>query len=521
MKTIGSLPMSPSYMHSQSSVVTTDNKSHISNKRSVMKVFAAVVVSLGLGSHWIAHAETTKQSKTAHYWNFPEDPASTSITKSKLKYIEIEDAIPIRKTQYRIRVPENWNGTLISDLDYFQAAESTKNLYLLERGYAFSGTLRRPERLTNYDPAHEIHDLVSVLDIFEEKFGKPKRTIQYGCSGGGNVATGMAEIHPDRIDGAITAGSPTSPWFTNTSMDGFFVLKALIAPELPIVDLPLRGEKVKAIGVAWREALDNAQKTPEGRARIALAVTIGQWPGWGGTFGENAEASVPEPDPSDIDALQNSMYHTVSLVLPSERTFGHTMLELAAPGQLRWNTGIDYREFFDNGNPDYQKAVQALYKKAGLNLESDLKQINASPRVEADPAAIRWWSAPGRTHVGKPKVPLLRMHDNGDLLVYPSMVKGYESLVAENGYSELFRSAYVNRAGHCTYSIAEIAAGLYTLEQRIETGVWPNTDPKTLNALGKSLDSTSTTKFYEFTTVKKYNRVWVPDAEDFIGKPRQ
>lgn len=519
MKMIGSSPARPEYTRSQQTAdVTPSDKVLGTKKHSVVPMFAAVIVSLGLSQLWIAQAWADKPT---HYWNFPEAPESTGITKSKLKYIEIEDAIAIRNTEYRIRVPENWNGTLISDLDYHRAAESPKHLYLLEHGYALSGTLRRPDRLKNYDPAHEIHDLVSVLDVFEAKFGKPKRTIQFGCSGGGNVAIGMAEIHPDRIDGAISAGAPTSPWFTNTSLDGFVVLRALIAPELPIVNLPLQGDEIKAIGAAWREALENAQKTPEGRARIALAVTIGQWPGWGGTFGKNASSSVPEPEPSDADALQTSMYQTVSLVLPSERTFGHTMLELAAPGQLRWNTGIDYREFFENGNPLYQKAVRDLYKKAGLSLENDLKQVNSSPRVKADPEAIRWWSAPGRTHVGKPKVPLLRLHNNGDLLVYPSMVRGYESLVAENGYSDLFRSAYVNRAGHCTYSVAEFAATIETLEGRIETGEWPSTDPKTLNALGKSLDSSSATQFYEFTGVKKYNRVWLPDANDFIGKPHQ
>lgn len=487
-------------------------------KRFIINALTAVIISFGISSPTLVNAQTEKASESSHYWNFPETSDATSTTDSNLKYIEIEDAIDIRNTQYRIRVPENWNGTLISDLDYYHAAQSPKYIYLLEQGYALSGTLRRPERLMHYDPAHEIHDLVTVLDIFEEKFGKPKKTIQFGCSGGGNVATGMAEIHPDRIDGAISSGAPTSPWFTNSSLDGFFVLKSLIAPDLPIVNLPLKGDEIKAIGAAWREALENAQKTPEGRARIALAVTIGQWPGWGGTYGKFATASVPEPDLTDVDALQESMYRTVSLVLPSERTFGHTMLELAAPGQLRWNTGIDYREFFKNGNPDYQEAVRQLYQEAGLSLQDDLKQINASPRIKADPEAIRWWSAPGRTHVGEPKVPLLRLHDNGDLLVYPSMVKGYESVVAKKGYSELFRTAYVNRAGHCTYTVGEIAAAITTVEKRIDTGEWPSTKPEDLNVLAKSLIPSDTPKFYEFSGVKKYNRVWLPDANDFIGK---
>ena len=67
--------------------------------------------------------------------------------------------------------------------------------------------------MMNYDPAHEIHDIVSVLDIFESLFGKPERTSQMGCSGGGTITLAMAEIHPDRIDGAIAACGATSQWW--------------------------------------------------------------------------------------------------------------------------------------------------------------------------------------------------------------------------------------------------------------------------------------------------------------------
>jgi pimeloyl-ACP methyl ester carboxylesterase len=365
---------------------------------------------------------------------------------SQANYTEIRDAIPIRGTEYLIRFPENWNGTLISDLDYRRAADSPLYTRLLADGFALSGTNRRPERLTDYDPAHEIHDLVTVMDIFEENFGKPSRTIHYGCSGGANVTLGMAEIHPDRIDGAVAIGSVTSHWFTHQHLDGFFVLKALIAPDLPIVNLPIVDPEITQIGDAWREAIEQAQQTPEGRARIALAVTIGQWPAWA-NLGE--ETPVPEPDPNDADALQIAMYHGVSAVLPSNVTFGHSMLEQAA-GLLRGNVGVDYRVFFDNGDVLYKQAVAELYEKAGLNLADELGRLNAFPRIEADPEATKYWSMPGRTHVGEPKVPLLRMHNNGDLLVYPSMLKGYQTLVDANGRSDLYRTAYTNRAGHCT-----------------------------------------------------------------------
>src|SRR5262245_63039208 len=70
--------------------------------------------------------------------------------------------LPIRGTTYQIRVPTTWNGTLINDLDFAQTPDAPRYLYWLNHGYAVSGTARRADRATNYDPAHEIQDPVTV-----------------------------------------------------------------------------------------------------------------------------------------------------------------------------------------------------------------------------------------------------------------------------------------------------------------------------------------------------------------------
>ncbi|MCL4107853.1 UNVERIFIED_CONTAM: hypothetical protein GTU68_001170 [Idotea baltica] len=301
----------------------------------------------------------------------------------------------------------------------------------------------------------------------------------------------------------------------NTHLDCLFVLKALLAPNLEIVNLnSLDSDELKKLGVAWEKIIHDAQKTPEGRARIALAITIGQWPAWGG----RGRAPVPKPNPNDVKALQESIYHSLAMLIPNERTIGPTMLELAGRGQLRWNTGIDYEKSFQNGNAYYVKAVESLYQDAPINLEKDLQKINAFPRITADASAIKYWSSPGRTHLGKPKVPLLRIHTIGDGLVYSSMAQGYEDLVEKNGYSKLFRSAYVDSWGHCTFSVAEWLAAIKTVEQRIETGTWPSTKPDAFNRRCLSIDPKDKARFFEFDGVQKYNRTWVPSVIDYLGE---
>lgn len=476
-------------------------------------ILASLITFLGLvGLTSIAHSQI-KQSETPQNWHIPELFESSANISTTGNYMEVSDSIPIRGTKYLIRVPNNWNGVLISDLDYRNAANSRRYLHLLEQGYALSGTSRRLERLFNYDPAHEIHDIISVFDIFESIFGKPKYTIQLGCSGGGTITLAMAEIHPDRIDGAIAACGATSMWMANTHLDGLFVLKALIAPELPIANLPLKDPEITEIAVKWQKAIKDAQQTPEGRARIALAITIGQWPAWGGP----GKAPISEPDSNDIQALQRSMYLSLLRLLPSKATFGTGMLEQSGRGQLKWNTGVDYIKSFENGNRLYKKAVENLYSNTTINLNTDLKKINQFPRITSDANAIKYWSAPGRTHIGEPKVPHLRIHTTGDGLVYPTMAQGYGELVRKKGYSNFYRSAYVNRWGHCSFSLAEWMAAIKTVQQRIETGVWPSTKPDILNKLAVSLDPSSDARFCVYKGVERYNRTWIPIETDYVG----
>jgi len=452
-------------------------------------------------------------TRAPHNWNMPAVAGSLSAAGFDVPYSEVRDTIPIRGTEYLIRVPENWNGTLLSDLDYATSADSPRNLALLRRGYALCGTARRPERMTAYDPAHEIHDIISVFDIFETLYAKPVRVIQNGCSGGGTITLAMAELHPDRLDGAIAACGGTSVWLANTHLDGLFILKALIAPELPIVDLPLEEPEIGQIAAAWQEAVRDVQRTPKGRALIALAMTGGQWAPWGGP----GEAPIAEPDAADVRAVQESMCQSLLMLLPSQVTFGTGMLEQSGGGQLKWNTGVDYSAFYANADPSCRRVVEALYAEAGLSSAGDLEQVDAFPRVASDPVAIKYWSSPGRTHLGRPVVPLLRIHTTGDGLVYPSMAQGYEELVEEQGYGAMFRMAWANRWGHCTFSVGEWLASIETMVERIDSGEWPSTEPSRLNVLADSLDASEPARFVSHKPVAHYNRIWTPALDDYMG----
>jgi hypothetical protein len=431
-------------------------------------------------------------------------------------------------TEYLIRVPNNWNRTAIRDLDFVSnAASADSNARyedMLRRGYAVAGTMRHRLRMFQYDPRREIANLDLVLDRLEAKFGKPGRVIQYGCSGGGHVTLAVSEDFSDRVDGAVALAAHTPVWLMNSFLDGWYSLKALIGPDyvaaggkmedLMITGLPNDGSADAsahgmegALPAAWRKAIDIAQRTPQGRARIALAFTLGQWPAW-------VNNKVPRPNLENAAELQQSMYHAVHQNAANPGGEARIMFENAANGQqLSWNAGIDYAKLFEDGNPHFKAAVRKLYKAAGLDVDADIAKVNASPRITASPHALAFWKQPGRTTKGNPKIPVLRLHMIGDYQIPHSLVQGYEAEVKANGKEELVRTAFLDATGHCNYNAAESTAAIETVMKRLDDGKWPSTDPADLNKRAAALNTGTSSRFMDVTEYRqgRYARVWKPD----------
>jgi len=79
------------------------------------------------------------------------------------------------------------------------------------------------------------------------------------------------------------------------------------------------------------------------------------------------------------------------------------------------------------------------------------------------------------------------MHTDGDGLVTPDNPRAYADVVEHAGQQNLLRHLYIHRAGHCTFTVAEIVTALDVLIERIETGEWPAHDPATLNESARLL----------------------------------
>ncbi|QOV33827.1 prolyl oligopeptidase family serine peptidase [Streptomyces ferrugineus] len=398
---------------------------------------------------------------------------------------------------YLMDVPADWNGTVLlfshgynpgpANPAQNSPGDATKAL-LLQRGYALIGSSYAS---AGWAVTDAVPDQLATLSAFTERFGAAARTIAWGQSYGGLVTTAIAERHPERIDGSISlcglVHGGVANW--NNTLDPVFALKTLVAPDtdLPLVNLPDQQSAATAAD-ALTAAVDSAQSTPAGRARIALAAALHNIPGWN-------QPAQPRPAPTDWDAQQAAQYEALKGLVKFPAFSWRQEAETRAGGNMSWNTGVDYAKLL--GRSSVRKEVTELYKKAGLSLKADLTALDRAPRIGADPDAVAWMSGTS-SFTGRLAKPQLSVHTIGDALVPVQTESALKRAVTAAGSASRLRQAYTDNAGHCTFSPAEQLAAVDTLEDRLAAGRWIGTDPDSLNRRAEKADPTTPTRYVPY-----------------------
>ncbi|WP_052863242.1 alpha/beta hydrolase family protein [Streptomyces niger] len=399
---------------------------------------------------------------------------------------------------YVIDTPARWNGTLLLFSHGYRPAgapneavdasdEATRKL-LLSEGYALAGS---SYSATGWAVEQAVPDQLATLDVFAHRVGPARRTLAWGESYGGLVTTTIAERHPGRIDGSLSlcglVQGGVANW--NSTLDPAFALKTLLAPGsgIPLTGFADAGEADRAAG-RLGDVLSKAQGSAAGRARIALAAALHNIPGWN-------DPGQDRPAPDDYEAQQANQYRAVSTMLVDAAFRRRQEAEQRAGGNMAWNTGVDYAAMLRR-SAGYAE-VEALYRSAGLSLGKDLRTLAGAPRIQADPAAVRYMTR-NVAFTGKLRKPQLDVHTTGDPLVPVQVTAVHRRAVTAAGSGGLLRQAFVDNAGHCTFTPAEQLAALHAVDRRIGTGRWDGTSPVDLNAEARRADPTTAARYLAF-----------------------
>ncbi len=385
-------------------------------------------------------------------------------------------------SKFLVHVPAHWNGILLLysrglPLPVGEAPWSADDpLFagLLNEGYAIAGTGG-----TGFWPLEETFANQSeLLDTFANLVEAPKETIAWGFSIGGITTAGLVQLMPDRLSGALPlcGNLAGAVGVHNRELDIAFVFKTLLAPDSPL-DLVRISSPGQNLELAT-SILEQAQRSAEGRARLALSAAIGNIPGW-------YDPASPEPAADDFTKQQENQfcwYDEVGILVFFAL---RAQVERRAGGNPSWNVGVDYQARLTSSINSQQ--VYWLYRTAKLELEADLAALSRGHRIEPEPDAVRYLEQHIVFSGNLQGTPVLALHTSGDGLVTPDNEQAYADVVDWAGGNHLLRQLYLRRGGHCTHTTAEVVTALRALVDRIETNRWPDLDPDELNAATSSL----------------------------------
>ena len=372
-------------------------------------------------------------------------------------------------------VPARWNGTLLlyshgfGPLTAADAPDPATAAALLARGYALAGSSYDPNgSMWALDSA--VRDQFQALQAVESTVlaGPPRQVLAFGTSMGGLVSALEAQDGAGRINGALTTCGIVAGGINlnNYQLDGEYALAQLLLPgqHVPLVRFADASSAI-ATATTLAGAAGQAQQTPAGRARLALAMAFINVPPW--AAGQPAPA--PPTDPAAQEAAQYEVEFTGSFTTLDFIESARPSVNQAAGGSATWTRGADFAALL--ARSPYLGEVAAMYRAAGLSLRADLDTLTRNAGISADPAAVaslQQTSVPS----GRLAVPELDLHTISDQLVPVQQENFYARQVARAGRGDLLRQAYVASVGHCNFSPAELVTGVLAISHRVTTGRW-------------------------------------------------
>lgn len=354
----------------------------------------------------------------------------------------------LNRADYKIIVPEGWNGTLLVYAHGYSAevpppwaapGEGAGDSFLLEEGYAIAGTSNRSG---GWAVKEGIQNTLALTNFFKGHVGNPDRIILWGFSMGSVITFKSIEKYPGIYDGAI-AGC--------------------------------------AVGAG-------AAKNFDGALAIALAydVTFG-WPESWGSVGDVrddldfdtevfpvlfGQATVP----SNI-----GLFEFIRLVndLPLEDfysgsnwLFTDMFFVTQARSELEWRAHGPVAQNLDHIYSLTSNEIDYLATQ-GVDASALLVEMNARRDIEAR-LPSRKYVERYSDYTGNLKRPVITIHTTVDGLVHVANEGVYRETVSAAGKEDLLVQVYVESVGHCTFEPLQLYCTIQAMEFWLDRGIPPD-----------------------------------------------
>lgn len=372
---------------------------------------------------------------------------------------------------FRIKVPANWNGTLLvfahgyrdradhpGEVDN-RTPDASPNPALdpalLAQGYALAGSAWGSNGWAVEDGVRDTKNLVT---FFRDNVGKPDRTILWGFSLGSVVTFKSMEQFGGVYDGALAAcaigaGTPRT-WDTAASL--------LLAYDVVFGAPSNWGTVADAADVNFETVVQPKLfaevNNPANFPRFEFVRLVGGNPGRG---------IQPPPPPFFYPFWVFTDFFFI--------TEARAELERRAGGPVVQNVSHTY-----DLSPQERAYLNALGVPGGV-IDGWLAQMNARTNIDA-PNHSRNYLERNAEYSGKIKHPVLTMHTVVDGLVIVAQEAAYRDTVAAAGRSDRLFQVYTSGSqlgqvpgsiGHCDFTPQQLLASVAAVENWVKTGVRP------------------------------------------------
>jgi hypothetical protein len=365
-----------------------------------------------------------------------------------------------RGAAYRIEVPQRWNGKLVvyahgyrGDGTVVYVDSPSLRAHYIEQGYAWAAS----SYATNgYDVGQGVRDSYAMVGLFAQVTGHPAgQVIMTGASMGGQVTAVAIETYPRTFAGAM----PYCGVLGDTALFDYFLDANVTAAALTGVRIDFPLTPPADYQDRWRAKV----------ARIlpALGVTAGRPPALtaaGRTWSDVVERRTGGERPGFDSAF--SYWNTATSLSPlADLPFLFGLY----PGLSGGTSNIADGNVTDNRHTFYRSTDRVWPTRAEWQLNAEVLRVRHTDRADDGLNGVPKVD-------GNPRVPVLSLHDIGDLFVPFSMEQAYAKRAAAHGRAGLFVSRAIRGTGHCDFTAAELVSGFDDLTAWIRTGHRPAGD---------------------------------------------
>lgn len=355
---------------------------------------------------------------------------------------------------YRAEVPDNWNGDLVvwahgyrgTGLELTVDNHPLRQL-LIAQGYAWASS---SYSRNSYDISSGVADTHALVKYFNGLAGNPNRVYLTGASMGGHITAVSLEQYRNSYSGALSICGAIGGY----ALFDYFLDFNAAAQQLGTGSSSYPLDSATYIGVTVPQIKANLEAAP------------GLWPFALNATGENFKSLVElrsggiRPNFDEAFAFWNS--------IPASTGSGNFLFENGlGDGTLPRSPGVG----IDNADTVYQFDTDPSLSAEEQALNDGIVRVSADPQGRGQQGLAQMPVVNGTINV-----PVLTLHNLGDLFVPFHNEIDYASKVAANGNSDLLVQRAIRGVSHCDFTGPELESAFNDLVSWVEAGVKPAGD---------------------------------------------